>query len=69
MPLVGPITAMVGELAEAGERLFYIGQLVPLRIVAEIDEEDIPKVEIGQNVLVPGPMDSRSLVVAGFSKN
>ena len=44
--------AEVGELAEAGERLFYLGQLVPLRIVAEIDEEDIPKVEEGQSVLV-----------------
>lgn len=44
--------AEVGELAEAGERLFYLGQLVPLRIVAEIDEEDIPKVAVGQSVLV-----------------
>jgi len=44
--------AEVGELALAGERLFYLGQLVPLRIEAEIDEEDIPKVELGQSVLV-----------------
>ena len=44
--------AEVGELAVTGQRLFYLGRLVPLRIVAEIDEEDIPKVEIGQSVLV-----------------
>ncbi len=38
----------VGEVAEPGEILFWIGQPVPLQLVAEVNEEDIPKVEPGQ---------------------
>ncbi|MGQ0665031.1 MAG: efflux RND transporter periplasmic adaptor subunit, partial [Pseudomonadota bacterium] len=42
----------VGEVAEARQILFWIGQPKPLRITAEIDEEDIPRVAVGQRVLV-----------------
>ena len=42
----------VGEVAEPGEILFWIGQPQPLQLVAEVNEEDIPKVETGQKALI-----------------
>lgn len=42
----------VGEIAEAGQILFRIGVLKPLQIVAEVNEEDIPRVALGQTVLL-----------------
>jgi RND family efflux transporter MFP subunit len=41
----------VGEIAEAGQVLFRIGALKPLQVVAEVNEEDVPRVAIGQTVL------------------
>jgi RND family efflux transporter MFP subunit len=41
----------VGEIAEAGQILFRIGVLKPLQVVAEVNEEDIPRVKVGQTVL------------------
>ncbi|MEP3048516.1 MAG: efflux RND transporter periplasmic adaptor subunit [Roseibium sp.] len=42
----------VGEVAEPGDILFWIGQPTPLQLVAEVNEEDIPKVVKGQTALV-----------------
>ncbi len=42
----------IGELIPAGQPIFYLSCCAPLRITAEVDEEDIPKVVIGQNVLI-----------------
>ncbi len=42
----------VGEVAEPGEILFWIGQPLPLQLVAEVNEEDIPKVEKGHKALI-----------------
>ena len=43
----------VGEIAEPGTVLFWVGQPRPLRIViAEVNEEDIPRVEVGQRTLL-----------------
>ena len=41
----------VGEIAEAGQILFRIGAEKPLQVVAEVNEEDIPRVAVGQTVL------------------
>ena len=41
----------IGEIAEAGQILFRIGVPKPLQVVAEVNEEDIPRVAIGQEVL------------------
>lgn len=41
----------IGEIAEAGQILFRVGVPRPLQVVAEVNEEDIPRVAIGQNVL------------------
>jgi RND family efflux transporter MFP subunit len=51
----------VGEIAEPGSVLFWIGEARPLRVVAEVNEEDIPQVKPGQRALLradafPGKM-------------
>ena len=57
--IVAPMDGMVlrqdgsvGEVAEPGEILFWIGQPTPLQLVAEVNEEDIPKVKQGQKALI-----------------
>lgn len=42
----------VGEIVAAGQILFWVGKETPLRIVAEVDEEDIPTVRVGQRALL-----------------
>jgi membrane fusion protein, multidrug efflux system len=42
----------VGEIAEPGEVLFWVGQPEPLRVVAEVNEEDVPRIEPGQRTLL-----------------
>lgn len=41
----------IGEIAEAGQILVRIGVPKPLQVVAEVNEEDIPRVALGQTVL------------------
>jgi RND family efflux transporter MFP subunit len=41
----------VGEIAEVGQILFRVGVPKPLQVVAEVNEEDIPRVTVGQTVL------------------
>ncbi|HSR80621.1 MAG TPA: efflux RND transporter periplasmic adaptor subunit [Hyphomicrobiaceae bacterium] len=42
----------VGEIAEAGQVLFRVGVPKPLNVVAEVNEVDIPRVAVGQTVLL-----------------
>ena len=42
----------IGEIAEVGQILFRVGVPKPLQIVAEVNEEDIPRVAVGQIVLL-----------------
>jgi RND family efflux transporter MFP subunit len=42
----------IGEIAEPGQVLFRVGVLKPLQVVAEVNEEDIPRVSVGQTVLL-----------------
>lgn len=42
----------IGEIAETGQILFRVGVPAPLRVVAEVNEEDIPRVSVGQKVLL-----------------
>ncbi|MBM3540458.1 MAG: efflux RND transporter periplasmic adaptor subunit [Alphaproteobacteria bacterium] len=42
----------VGEIAEPGQVLFWVGRPKPLWVVAEVDEEDIPLVRRGQATLI-----------------
>ena len=41
----------VGEIADVGQILFRIGVPKPLQVVAEVNEEDIPRVALNQVVL------------------
>lgn len=42
----------VGEVVKAGDVLCWVGQENPLRITAEIDEEDMPRTAVGQRALI-----------------
>jgi RND family efflux transporter MFP subunit len=42
----------LGEVAEPGQALFWVGKPKPLWIVAEVDEEDIPFVRLDQRTLI-----------------
>lgn len=42
----------VGEIAEPGTILFWVGQPTPLIVVADVNEEDIPRVKVGQRALL-----------------
>jgi RND family efflux transporter MFP subunit len=42
----------VGEIVETGQVLFRVGVPKPLQVVAEVNEEDIPRVTLGQKVLL-----------------
>jgi RND family efflux transporter MFP subunit len=42
----------IGEIAELGQVLYRIGVLKPLQVVAEVNEEDIPRVAVDQAVLL-----------------
>jgi RND family efflux transporter MFP subunit len=56
--IVSPIDGVVlrrdgeiGEIADVGQVLFRVGVPKPLRVVAEVNEEDIPRVVLGHPVL------------------
>jgi RND family efflux transporter MFP subunit len=54
-PLDGEVIRLdgnVGEVVRQGDVVAWIGQCCPMRIEAEVDEEDIPRVQRGQAVLV-----------------
>jgi RND family efflux transporter MFP subunit len=46
------LDAEVGEAAEPGEPLAWVGVPTPLIIEAEVNEEDIPRVAVGQRALI-----------------
>ena len=41
----------IGEIAEVGQILYRVGVPKPLQVVAEVNEEDIPRVALGQTAL------------------
>ena len=42
----------VGEIVDPGQVLYRVGVPKPLQVVAEVNEEDIPRVTVGQSVLL-----------------
>lgn len=59
LTLIAPVDGIVlrrdielGEIAEAGQVLFWVGKPQPLRITADVDEEDIAQVKLGQKALI-----------------
>jgi len=54
-PLAGEVLRIegeVGEVAELGEGLAWVGRPQPLLVIAEVNEEDIPRVRVGQRALL-----------------
>ncbi|WP_336065437.1 efflux RND transporter periplasmic adaptor subunit [Nitratireductor rhodophyticola] len=52
--------AEVGEIAEPGNVLFWVGRPHPRIVIAEVNEEDIPRVVAGQRVLIRSDAFPRS---------
>lgn len=55
LKLIAPVSGVVlrreveaGETIQAGEPAFWVGSPKPLRVTAEVDEEDIGQVKLGQ---------------------
>lgn len=42
----------IGETAREGQVLFWVGQTEPLWVTTDVDDEDIPRVAVGQRALV-----------------
>ncbi len=42
----------VGEIAEPGTVLFWVGRPTPLLVIADVNEEDIPRVAVDQRALL-----------------
>ncbi|MEI3850817.1 MULTISPECIES: efflux RND transporter periplasmic adaptor subunit [Ensifer] len=42
----------IGEVADLGTVLFWVGEPKPLIVTADVNEEDIPRVEVGQRALL-----------------
>jgi RND family efflux transporter MFP subunit len=42
----------LGEIAESGQVLFRVGDPRPVQVTADVAEEDIPRVRVGQKVLL-----------------
>lgn len=54
-PLAGVVLRMdgeVGEVVEPGDIVAWVGRPEPLQVIVEVDEEDIPRVLAGQEVLM-----------------
>jgi RND family efflux transporter MFP subunit len=42
----------IGAVVKAGDAICWIGQATPLRVTADIDEEDAPRLKLGQQTLI-----------------
>lgn len=42
----------IGQFIPAGQAVFYVSCCAPLRVTAEVDEEDIPRVHVGQRAVL-----------------
>jgi len=59
MTIVAPINGMIlwrdaapGDVRQSGQTIFWIGEPKPLRLNAEIEDQDIPRIRNGQRVLI-----------------
>ena len=54
-PIAGVVLrqdGLVCEVVEAGRVLYWVGPPRPIRVVADVDEQDVPRVKSGQKALV-----------------
>ncbi len=54
----------VGEVVDTPASLFWIGQPRPLRVTAEVDEDDIARIATGQRVLLRADAFARQVLTA-----
>jgi len=64
-PMAGQVLRLdgeVGEVVELGQTLAWVGQSRPLQVVAEVNEEDIPRIREGQSAhILADAFPSRNL--------
>jgi len=58
----------VGETVSAGQVLYWVGREHPLRVVAEVDEEDIPLVRLGQKTLLTADAFGKRVFAGAISE-
>jgi len=58
----------VGELVAAGTQMFVVGNLNQLRVELEVDEDDLPRIAIGQNVLLTADAFANQAIPATLSE-
>ncbi len=56
-PIDGVVLRRDGQIGDmagtgAGDALFWVGRPKPLRVVADVNEEDMPRVQLGQKILL-----------------
>lgn len=54
-PIAGVVLrqdGLIGEVVEAGRVLYWVGPPRPIRVVADVDEQDVPRVRAGQRALI-----------------
>lgn len=70
-PLEGEVLRKLvelGEFVKEGEPLFWVGKPEPLQVVAEVDEEDIPKVFVDQEALIKADAFANRVIEGKVSK-
>lgn len=58
----------VGEVAEPGTVLFWVGEPSPLQIISDVNEEDIPKVAVGQKAWLRADAFPQKQLAASVSR-
>lgn len=57
----------LGEIVDPSDNIFWVGKRSPLRIVAEVDEEDIPKIKHGQIAYVKSDAFANNVIKGKIS--
>ena len=72
-PMDGTVLRRDGEIGEiagtgANDDLFWVGQRKPMRIVSDVNEEDVPRVKQGQKVLLRAEGFPKTQLLAGVGE-
>jgi len=72
-PMDGTVLRRDGEIGEiagtgANDVLFWVGQRKPMRIVSDVNEEDVPRVKQGQKVLLRAEGFPKTQLLAGVGE-
>ena len=72
-PMDGTVLRRDGEIGEiagtgANDVLFWVGQRKPMRIVSDVNEDDVPRVKQGQKVLLRAEGFPKTQLLAGVGE-